>query len=74
MNLFEPELVVIGGGVSRSGEQLLGPVRERVRASAMGPAGRAADIVRAALGDRVGVVGAAAIVYDRAGSEGGARE
>jgi glucokinase len=70
VNLFEPELVVIGGGVSRAGEQLLGPVRELVRSSAMGPAGRAADIVSAALGDRVGVVGAAAIVYDRAGSSG----
>ena len=27
VNLFEPELVVLGGGVTRSGEQLLGPVR-----------------------------------------------
>jgi glucokinase len=65
VNLFEPELVVLGGGVTRSGEQLLGPVRERVRADAMRPAGQAADIVTSALGDQVGVVGAAAIVYDR---------
>jgi hypothetical protein len=36
----------------------------------MGPAGRAADIVRSPLGDRVGVVGAAAIVYDREDSGG----
>ena len=70
VNLFEPELVVLGGGVTGSGEQLLGPVRERVRADAMKPAGGAADIVLAALGDHVGVVGAAAIVYDRA-AEGG---
>jgi glucokinase len=66
VNLFEPELVVLGGGVVRSGEQLLGPVRERVRANTMKPAGQAAEIVAAALGDHVGVVGAAAIVYDRA--------
>jgi glucokinase len=65
VNLFEPELVVLGGGVTRSGEQLLGPVRERVRADAMRPAGNVADIVSSALGDQVGVVGAAAIVYDR---------
>jgi glucokinase len=65
VNLFEPELVVVGGGVSRSGEQLLGPVREQVRAKSMEPAGRAAEIVRSALGDQVGVVGAAAIVYNR---------
>lgn len=65
VNLFEPELVVLGGGVSRSGEQLFGPVREWVRANAIAPAGRAAEIVPAALGDHVGVVGAAAIAYDR---------
>jgi len=65
VNLFEPELVVIGGGVSRSGEQLLGPVRELVRSSAMRPAGESVEIVVSPLGERVGVVGAAAIVYDR---------
>jgi glucokinase len=65
VNLFEPELVVLGGGVTRSGEQLLAPLRESVRATAMGPAGRAARIVPAALGDHVGVVGAAAISFER---------
>jgi predicted NBD/HSP70 family sugar kinase len=67
---YDPALVVLGGGVTGSGEQLLGPVRERVRADAMKPAGGAADIVLAALGDHVGVVGAAAIVYDRAATGG----
>jgi glucokinase len=66
VNLFEPQLVVLGGGVTRSGEQLLAPVRERVAASAMKPAGDTVRIVGAALGDTVGVVGAAAVVYDRA--------
>jgi glucokinase len=69
-NLFEPELVVIGGGVSRTGEQLLGPVRERVRAQVVTPAGAAVNIVAAALGERVGVVGAAAIATERGVSEG----
>jgi glucokinase len=69
VNLFEPELVVLGGGVvSGTGEQLLGPVRERVRAESMAPAGSAAEIVQSALGDHVGVVGAAAIAFDRLGS------
>jgi glucokinase len=69
VNAFEPERVVLGGGVMRSGDRLLGPVRERVRADAMGGAGVAAEIVAAALGDRVGVVGAATIAFDRV--EGG---
>jgi glucokinase len=62
VNAFEPERVVLGGGVTRAGEHLLGPVRERVRADALGPAANA-EIVLSALGDRVGVVGAAAIAY-----------
>jgi glucokinase len=69
VNVFEPELVVLGGGVvSGTGEQLLGPVRERVRVDAMRPAGESVDIRQSALGEHVGVVGAAAIVYDRAPS------
>jgi glucokinase len=61
-NLFEPELVVLGGGVVRTGEQLLGPVRERVAEQVIGPPPR---IVAAASGDAVGVVGAAAVAYER---------
>ena len=67
VNLFEPELVVLGGGVTRSGDQLLRPVREIVHASSMQPAGSAVDIVLSPFGDQVGVVGAAAIVYERVG-------
>jgi len=70
VNLFEPQLVVLGGGVvGGTGEQLLGPVRERVRAEAMGSAGEA-KIVVSAFGQHVGVVGAAAIARERAASAG----
>jgi len=61
-NLFEPELVVLGGGVLRTGEQLLAPVREQVAAQVIGPA---VSIVAAASGDAVGVVGAATVAYER---------
>jgi glucokinase len=64
-NLFEPELVVVGGGVSRVGEQLLGPVRALVDAQVIVPPGRKIGVVQAALGDSVGVVGAAAVAYER---------
>jgi glucokinase len=67
VNLFEPQLVVLGGGVTRTGEQLLGPVRARVRALAMRPAARTVGIRLATLGERVGVVGAAAVAHARAG-------
>lgn len=58
--LFTPEAIVLGGGVSLSGELLLGPVREHLRAH--GPLGLRDEIeLRAAsLGDDAGLVGAAA--------------
>jgi glucokinase len=61
-NLFEPQVVVLGGGVVRTGEQLLGPVRERVLQQVIG---EPPSIVAAAAGDAVGVVGAAAVAYER---------
>jgi glucokinase len=61
VNVLEPELVVLGGGVSRAGEALVAPVRAAVRAAAMTPGGRAVRVERAGLGDQVGVVGAAAV-------------
>ena len=70
VNLFEPELVVIGGGVSRSGEQLLAGARALVKQQAMVPAGRGVEIVAAGLGDRVGVAGAAAAAFAHTGARG----
>jgi glucokinase len=65
VNTFEPNVVVLGGGVTRSGNQLLDPVREVVRKDAMPPAAAAARVELAALGDEVCVVGAAALAFDR---------
>jgi glucokinase len=70
VNLFEPERVVLGGGVTSSGEQLLGPVRERVRRDALGPAAATAEVVLSALGEHVGVVGAAAIALEAEAARG----
>ncbi|MFF2623704.1 ROK family protein [Oerskovia jenensis] len=64
VNVFEPDVVVLGGGVTRAGSMLLDPVREIVRHQAMGPAARAARVVLAGLGDAVGVVGAGAVALD----------
>ena len=61
-NLFEPEVIVLGGGVVRTGEQLLAPVRTSVAEQMIGPP---VSIVSAVSGDAVGVVGAAAIAYER---------
>lgn len=65
VNVFEPDLLVLGGGVSRAGALLLDPVRAGVLAAAMRPAAGAVRVELAALGAAVGVVGAAAVAFDR---------
>lgn len=73
VNVLEPELVVLGGGVTRSGAMLLDPVQAIVAREAMPPAARAATVRLAALGDVVCVVGAGAIALDvLPGAAGGA--
>jgi glucokinase len=65
INVYEPELVLLGGGVTRAGGYLLDPVREGALGQAMLPAAKACDVVLSRHGDRVGVLGAAAIANDR---------
>jgi glucokinase-like ROK family protein len=64
VNFFNPSLVVIGGGVAGAGDQLLATIRETVYRRSLPLATRELVVKRSALGDRAGVVGAAAIVTD----------
>lgn len=60
MNMFEPQMVCIGGGISGQGETLFGPLRRLIREMVFAP--EIADrsrIVPAALGAEAGIVGAA---------------
>ncbi|HET9495609.1 MAG TPA: ROK family protein [Chloroflexia bacterium] len=60
VHIFNPELVVLGGGVTNAGDLLFNPVRETV-ARRVQPAYRGTfDIVPAALGGRSGALGAVA--------------
>ncbi len=63
VNVLNPEMIIIGGGVSKVGDVLFEPVRSIVRERAFERPAAAAKIVPAALGDDVGVIGAAAVVY-----------
>jgi glucokinase len=59
INAFNPELVVIGGGVAAALPYMRKSMTAQVRARAFTAMARDAKIVRAALGPRGGVVGAA---------------
>lgn len=58
VNLLDPEIIVIGGGISRAGELVLGPARATMRRRSMRLEGREIPVVPAALGDDAGVIGA----------------
>ena len=65
LDIFNPELVVLGGGVTRAGDQLLFPVRDGALAQAMGPAARSGRVVLAELGDSLAVLAAATVAFER---------
>jgi glucokinase len=67
INIMNPEVFVIGGGIAQAGELLLGPVRRTVAARAVALQAKTAKIVPAELGDNAGVMGAVARALFRAG-------
>jgi glucokinase len=63
VHLFNPRAIIIGGGVSNAGDLLFHPVREAVRRRCMAAFRQDIRIIRAKLGDDVGLLGAAALAF-----------
>jgi glucokinase len=59
-NIFEPDVMVVGGGVIGAGELLLEPARQEVRSRALPPMNEI-PVAAAELGPRAGMFGAAAM-------------
>jgi glucokinase len=69
VNIFNPEVVVVGGGAIAAGELLLAPAREVVARRAL-PINRAdVRLVSARFGAESGMLGAACMALDLAGQE-----
>ena len=64
VNIFNPELVVVGGGFSAAGDLLLEPAREILRREALQPARDLVRVVPAELGPAAGVVGAGLVGFE----------
>jgi glucokinase len=65
VNIFEPEVIVIGGGASAAGDLLLDPAREVVAQRALRPSRDTVRIVPAALGEEAGMVGAGLFALEK---------
>ena len=62
-NVFEPDVIVVGGGVMAAGELLLEPAREELRVRALPPMNQT-DVVAAELGAEAGMIGAATMALE----------
>ncbi|HEX2052084.1 MAG TPA: ROK family protein [Actinomycetota bacterium] len=69
VNVFDPEVVVVGGGVARAGEPYLGPARDELAQRTNEQRRRPVRLDVTTLGSDGGIVGAAALAFDaRSGS------
>lgn len=64
VNVFNPSVVVVGGGVIAAGDLLLEPAREVLAARALSPSRETAEIVPARFGAESGMLGAATLALD----------
>jgi glucokinase len=65
VQLYDPEIVIVGGGIAGAGEWLFGPMRRTCRARARMVTFDPKRIVAAELGDDAGVIGASVLVLEQ---------
>ena len=73
VNLFSPEMVVVGGDLGEAGDLLLDPLREAVRRDALPAAADGLKVVAGELGERANLLGALALVLMQSEHEVAAR-
>jgi glucokinase len=69
VNVFNPELVIIGGGFADAGELILGPARETLAVEGLRPGRDLVRIVQAELGPEAGMIGAALVGFEALDSQ-----
>ncbi len=67
VNIFNPEVVVVGGGVIAAGDLLLGPARRVVAERALRPSRDLVRVERAQFGAESGMIGAATLALEESG-------
>lgn len=67
VNIFNPEVVAVGGGVAEAGDFILEPARDEVALRARSPSRELVRVIPASLGVEAGVIGAAALARTPSG-------
>lgn len=63
VNIFSPQKVVIGGGISEAGDFYIEEIRNRVKTAAIKITSAHTEFVAASLGNKAGVLGCAALIF-----------
>src|SRR4030095_130384 len=59
INAFDPEIVIVGGGIARAGSALFEPLASYLDKFEWRPMGHSVPVISASLGDKAGAIGAA---------------
>src|SRR5690242_9393397 len=59
INAFDPEIVIVGGGIAQAGAALFDPLRKEMDQFEWRPMGHQVQVIPAALGEKAGAIGAA---------------
>ena len=74
INILQPEVFCIGGGISREGEVLMAPLRERVEHESFGTDSAKTKLVAATFKNDAGILGAALLGFQKENSKVKTRE
>lgn len=64
-NMLSPELIVLGGGITKAGDDLFNPLNEYMKQFEWQPNGKTTEIVKAKYGDMAGAIGAASFAMSK---------
>ncbi len=70
VNIFNPELVIVGGGFAEAGDLIFAPAKETLAVEGLRPARDLVRIVPAELGPEAGMVGAALVGFEALDAQG----
>lgn len=59
INAFDPQIVIVGGGIAQAGAALFEPLRQELERFEWRPMGHQVQVLPAALGEKAGAIGAA---------------
>lgn len=58
VHIFNPSLIIVGGGISHQGEKIIAPLRKRLKRAVMPRFGEQLEVLPAKLGNQAGMIGA----------------